>query len=351
MKKTALFLALGSTLFVANSAMADVSVYGRVTYNMLKDDTSKDVYFGRHEFAESNFGFKGTFDYGNLKFGAQLEVGLDEGVSNILHAEGNSRTRIQELSVSGSFGKVKLGTGAGITWIISDVDQSGTWWSDPLGMSSRFGASRRGPSGESQTPFVQTQSIFNERIVYESPTFFEGAKFYAQMSEASGYEVAIKYVANGWRVNVWNVDYGDVDRNLDPDETLVEDPQANIDENGTAGFFGATDGRGVLAGYKHSSGVNFTATYGEADQVDDSKREFINWKLGYTKDKHAVSISMGNYSSEDGSGVSGPDHTRTTLAYNFKPLAGVQLWAQATKGDTDDQESFNALVLGGLVKF
>ncbi|MDO6507398.1 porin [Colwellia sp. 4_MG-2023] len=343
MKKTALFLAIGSSLLVTNSAIADVSVYGRITYNMLKDDTSKDVYFGRHEFAESNFGLKGTFDYGNVKFGAQLEVGLDEGVSNVLHTEGNSRTRIQELSIAGDFGKVKLGTGAGITWIISDVDQSGTWWSDPLGMSQRFGASRRGPAAESQTPLVQAQSIFNERIIYESPTFLDGAKFYAQMSEASGYEVAIKYVANGWRVNIWNVDYGDVDRD--------DDPQANIDENTTAGFLGATEGRGILAGYKHSSGVNFTATYGTADQVDDSTREYLNWKLGYTKDKHAVSISMGNYSSEDAAGVSGADHTRTTLAYNFKPLAGVQLWAQATKGDTDDQESFNALVLGGLVKF
>lgn len=343
MKKTTLLLALGASLLTANSAMADVSVYGRVTYNAIKDDSSKDLYFGRHEFAESSFGLKGTVDYGNLTFGAQLEVGLDEGVSNILHSEGNSRTRIQEISVAGDFGKVKLGTGAAITWVISDVDQSGTWFSDPLGMSQRFGASRRGPGGESQTPFVQAQSIFNERITYESPKFLDGAKFYAQVNEANGYEVAIKYVANGWRVNVWNVDYGNVDRD--------EDPQANIDENGSNGFFGATEGRGVLAGYKHSSGVNFTATYGSADQVDDSKREFVNWKLGYTKNKHAVSISMGNYSSEDAAGVSGADHTRTTLAYNFKPVSGVQLWAQATKGDTDEQETFNALVLGGMVKF
>lgn len=343
MKKTTLLLAISAALLTANSAMADVSVYGRVTYNMLSDDTSKDVYFGRHEFAESNFGFKGTVDYGNVTFGAQLEVGLDEGVSNILHSEGNSRTRIQEFSVAGAFGKVKLGTGAAITWVISDVDQSGTWFSDPLGMSSRFGASRRGPGAESQTPFVQAQSIFNERITYESPKFLDGAKFYAQVNEANGYEVAIKYVANGWRVNVWNVDFGDVDRD--------EDPQANIDENGSAGFFGATEGRGILAGYKHSSGVNFTATYGSADQVDESEREFVNWKLGYTKKKHAVSVSMGNYSSEDAAGISGADHTRTTLAYNYKPVGGVQLWAQATTGDTDEQESFNALVLGGMVKF
>lgn len=344
MKKTTIAVIIGASLLTTNAAMADVSVYGRISYNMLSDDTSKDVYFGRHEFAESNFGFKATKEYGNLKFGAQLEIGLDEGVSNLLQNDSNSRTRIQELSIAGDFGKVKLGTGAAITWIISDVDQSGTWFSDPLGVSQRFGSTRRGPSGQSQTPFVQAHSIFNERIVYESPKFLDGAKFYAQLNEANGYEVAIKYVANGWRLNAWTVDYGNVDND--------SDTQANIDGNsGTSGFFGATESRGVLAGYKHSSGVNFTATYGSADQVDNSERSFANWKLGYTKNKHAVSISMGNYSSEDAAGVSGADHTRTTVAYNFKPIAGVQLWVQATEGDTDGQDSFDALAVGGLVKF
>ncbi len=343
MNKTTLVLALGVSLLSALPAMADVTVYGRATYNMLSDDTSDDIYYGRHEFAETNFGLKGSMDYENLKFGAQLEIGLDEGVSNILHNEGNSRTRVQELWVSGDFGKVKLGTGNSVTYIVSDLDQSGTWLSDPLGMSQRFGATRRGPSGDSQTPFVQTQSIFSERILYESPKLLGGAKFYAQLSEASGYEMAIKYVANGWRINVWSVDYGDVDRD--------EDPQANIDENGSNGFFGAEDGHGILAGYKHSSGVNFTATYGKADQVNGGQREFANWKLGYTKGKHAVSVSMGNYSSEDAVGISGPDHKRTTLAYNFKPVGGVQLWAQATTSDTDDQDEFNAFTLGGMIKF
>lgn len=343
MKKLPIVLALGAAMLTANSAMADVSAYGRVTYNMLSDDTSDEIYFGRHEFAESSFGLKGSVDYGNLTIGAQLEVGLNEGVSNILQNGNNSRTRIQEFSIAGDFGKVKLGTGAAITWVISDVDQSGTWFSDPLGMSQRFGSTRRGPGGESQTPFVQAQSIFNERIVYESPKFLDGAKFYAQLNEANGYELAIKYVANGWRVNAWTVDYGNVDNDADP--------QQDIDGNGSSGFFGATESRGILAGYKHSSGVNFTATYGNADQIDNSERSFANWKLGYTKNKHAVSISMGNYSSEDAAGVSGPDHTRTTVAYNFKPVAGVQLWVQATDGDTDAQDSFNALAVGGMVKF
>jgi len=344
MNKLTMALALGASLLTANSAMADVSVYGRVTYNLISDDTSKGVYFGRHEFAETNFGFKGTMDYGNLQFGAQLEVGLNEGVSNLLQNGSNSRTRIQEFSVAGDFGKVKLGTGHAITWVISDVDQSGTWASDPLGMSQRFGATRRGPSGESQTPFVQSQSIFNERIVYESPKLGDGTKFYAQINEANGYEIAIKYVANGWRVNVWNVDYGNVDNDADP--------QQNIDGNaGTAGFFGATDSTGILAGYKHSSGVNFTATYGTVDQVDESERSFANWKLGYTKNKHAVSISMGNYSEDNATGSSLADHTRTTLAYNFKPIPGIQLWVQGTKGDTDHQDSFTAFAVGGMVKF
>jgi hypothetical protein len=345
MNKITIALTLATTIVSALPALADTDVkaYGRVTYNMIQDDTSDDIYFGRHEFAESNFGLKGAIDYGNIKFGAQLEIGLDEGVSSILHAQGNSRTRIQEFWVAGNFGKIKMGTGVGITWVISDVDQSGTWLSDPLGMSQRFGATRRGPGGESQTPFVQVQSIFNERIVYESPKFLTDAKFYAQVGEAGSYEMAIKYVANGWRMNIWNVDYGDIDRD--------EDPQANIDGHTTNGFFGAEDGRGILAGYKHSSGLNFTATYGIAKQVTGGERSLANWKLGYTKDKHAVSLGMGKYSGEDAVGIENPDHTRTTVAYNFKPIARVQLWAQMTQGDTDNQEEFTAVSLGGMIKF
>ncbi|ABG40812.1 hypothetical protein Patl_2295 [Paraglaciecola sp. T6c] len=343
MKKSMLALAMLSPLVASQSAQAEVTAYGRVLYDIVKDDTSDDLYFGRHEFAESTIGVKGSVEYNELTFGAQVEIGLDEGVSNILHDGTNSRNRIQEIWVQGKFGKVKMGTGASITWIVSDVDQSGTWWSDPLGMSQRFGSTRRGPVGESQTPFVQTQSIFSERIVYESPTFLDGAKFYAQYGEDSSYEMAIKYAANGWRVNAWSTDFGDADND--------EDPQANIDGNSTAGFLGAESGYGILAGYLHDSGVNFSATYGVADQVDGGDRDFLNWKLGYTQGKHAVSYSMGNYASEDAAGIEGPDHTRTTVAYHFSPVGGVSFWVQATKGDTDEEESFNAFALGGMVRF
>lgn len=338
-------ITIGTLLFAALPvfSQADVSVYGRVIYNMIKDDTSDDLYFGRHEFAESNFGLKASMDYGNVKFGAQIEVGLDEGVSNLLHTDSNSRTRIQEIWVDSAFGKIKMGTGESITWIVGDVDQSGTWLSDPLGQSQRFGATRRGPSGESQTPLIQSQSIFNERMVYESPKFLGGAKFYAQLGEAGSYETAIKYLANGWRINVWGADYGDTDRD--------DDIQANVDGNATGGFLGAERGYGVLAGYKHTSGVNFTATYGASELIDGGENELANWKLGYTRGKHAVSVSMGNYMSEDDAGIEGADHTRTTLAYNFKPLGGIQLWAQTTLGETDDQEDFNSTALGGMIKF
>ncbi|MFT6414550.1 MAG: hypothetical protein ACJASI_002685 [Glaciecola sp.] len=343
MKKTLIAIATLSSLLVVPTASAEVTAYGRVIYNIVSDDTSDDLYFGRHEFAESTIGIKGYYDYEGLTIGAQVEIGLDEGVSNLLQNDSNARNRIQEIWVAGKFGKLKVGTGAAITWVVSDVDQSGTWWSDPLGMSQRFGSTRRGPGAQSQTPFVQTQSIFNERISYESPSFLDGAKFYAQLNEDSGYEFAIKYLANGWRVNAWTVDYGDADNDADP--------QANIDGNGSLGFFGSESGRGVLAGYKHSSGVNFTGTYGQADQLNGSERDFLNWKLGYTQGKHAVSVSMGNYNSEDASGVSGPEHNRTTLAYHFVPVGGVRVWVQATEGDTEGQNSFNAFALGGMVKF
>lgn len=334
-------LTLGMT--AATTAVADVTVYGRVLYNAVSDDTSDDLYFGRHEFAESNFGIKGTKKVGDLVYGGQVELGLNEGVSSLLQNGSNSRNRIQQMWIQSAQGKLLLGTGPSITWVISDVDQSGTWLADPLGMSARFGATRRGPSGQSQTPFVQGQSIFNERLRYESPEFLGGAKLYAQLNEDSGTEVAIKYVANGWRFNVWSVDHGEGDNDADP--------QQNVDGFTTSGFFGAEKGSGALLGYKHSSGFNLTGTTVNADQLAGGDRSLVAVKLGYTKDKHAVSYNIGEYSSENAAGVEGPDHTRSSLAYVYSPTGGVKLWSAFTTGDTDQQDSFNSVAFGGMIKF
>ncbi len=344
-KLIACAVVLATTLPVqVTKAESDVTAYGRVTYNIINDDTSDDTFFGRHEFAESTIGFKASHSLGKLTIGANIEFGLNEGVSNILQTGSNARNRIQEFSLSGSFGTVKLGTGPSVTWVVSDVDQSGTWFSDPLGGNARFGATRRGPSGQSQTPFVQATSLFLERLRYDSPKLWGGATLHAQVGEDSSSEVAFKYSAdNGIRFNVWAVDYGDGDND--------DNVQENIDGFTTQGFFGAEDGAGVLIGYKHSSGLNITATSLVADQFSGEERDLTAIKLGYTVGKHAFSISRGKYGVEDVDGVDGADHDRTTLAYNFKPINGVQFWAQATKGDTEGEESFDSVALGGLVKF
>jgi len=336
-------LIVSTSLLGATSAQAEITAYGRVTYNVISDDTSDDTYFGRHEFAETTIGIKGSKDWGEFTIGANVEIGLNEGVSSILQDGSNARNRIQEFSLSGKFGTVKLGTGPSITWVISDVDQSGTWFSDPLGMSARFGSTRRGPGGQSQTPFVQGQSIFNERIRYDSPKLWGGATFHAQFNEDSGSEFALKYSAkNGIRFNAWSVDHGDGDND--------DDAQQNVDGFRTSGFFGAESGAGALIGYKHDSGFNISATSVIADQLDGGERDLSAVKLGYTFGKHAVSLSRGSYGSEDAEGVNGADHDRTTFAYNFKPIGGVQFWAQATSGDTDGQSSFDSFAIGGLVK-
>lgn len=344
MKAKLITLAIAATpLLGMGTAQAEITAYGRVTYNLISDDTSDDTYFGRHEFAETTIGIKGSKDWGSLKIGANVEIGLNEGVATLLQQGSNARNRIQEFSVSGDFGTVKLGTGPSITWVISDVDQSGTWFSDPLGMSARFGSTRRGPGGESQTPFVQAQSIFNERIRYDSPKLWGGATFHAQLNEDSGTELAVKYSAkSGIRFNAWSVDHGDGDND--------EDAQQNVDGFATSGFFGAESGAGILLGYKHRSGFNISATSMTADQLAGGERDLTAIKLGYTFGKHAVSVSRGSYGSESAAGVTGADHERTTLAYNFKPVGGVQFWAQATSGDTDGQSSFDSIAIGGLVK-
>ncbi|MGH1439167.1 MAG: porin [Cellvibrionaceae bacterium] len=345
MKKSIITMTTAGIVMGAAAASADVTLYGRVLYNAIDDDTAEDLYFGRHEFAESNIGIKGSKKVGSLTIGGQVEIGLNEGVSSLLQNGSNSRNRIQEATVGGAFGKVSLGTGASATWVASDVDQSGTWVSDPLGMSQRFGATRRGPSGQSQTPFVQVQSIFSERLRYDSPKIAGGLTFHGQYGEDSSYELAAKYVGHGVRAAVWNANFGDAEG---------DGTQADIDGNGTNGFFGAESGSGLLVGYK-IIGINFTVAAGVADQVtatgdDNGERSFVNWKLGYTKGKHAVSFSQGNYESEDAAGTSGPDHTRSTVAYNYSPAKSVKMWIQITNGETDGEEEFDATALGIMVK-
>lgn len=326
MKKTLLAFVCLSVISLAPAVAQESSlkVYGRVLYNMISDDTEDDLYFGRHEFAESTFGFKGSYQHDGLEIGAQIEFGLFEGVAGL----SNSRNRIQEIYVKGNLGTVKLGTGTAVTFVIGDVDQSGTWIPDPLGPLARFGATRRGPAGQSQTPLVGSENIFNERIQYISPKLFGHSTLLAQISENGGYEVGMKFLKNGWRGTAWAVDNGDA-----------------------PGVGGAEESYGALLGYLHSSGLNLNVSFGDADREDGSHGDYINWKVGYNKGKHAVSFSTGSYETEDAAGASLPDHTRNTVSYVYSVMGGVKVWLQATHGDTDGEESFNAYAFGGMVSF
>lgn len=334
MKKSIITMTTAGIVMGAAAASADVTLYGRVLYNAVSDDSADKVYFGRHEFAESNVGIKGSKKVGALTFGGQVELGLGEGVG------GAQRNRIQQATLGGGFGKLTLGTGPSASWVASDVDQSGTWVSDPLGMSQRFGATRRGPAGQSQTPFVPTQSIFTERLRYDSPKIAGGLTFHGQIGQGSSAELVAKYSGHGFRAVAWATNFGDEDDILSGQDTFGD--------SGTAGFAGAESGSGVLLGYK-IVGVNFTVTAGESQQYDDDESSFVNWKLGYTTGKHAVSLSQGNYEVEAG-GVDQDDHTRTTVAYAYSPAKSVKLWVQHTNGETDNQDEFDATALGIMVK-
>ena len=46
MRKSTLAVVIGTGMLTATPALADVTAYGRVTYNVINDDTSKDTYFG-----------------------------------------------------------------------------------------------------------------------------------------------------------------------------------------------------------------------------------------------------------------------------------------------------------------
>lgn len=336
MKKTTLSLAVAITSLSLAAPIAhagDVTAYGRVLYNLVDDDNSDDLQFQRHQFAESTIGVKANHKVNDITYGAQVEIGLQEGVA----AQNNGRNRIQQLSIKKEgIGAAYLGTGPTITWVISDVDQSGTWIADPLGVSSRFGATRAGAA--SVTPFTRGQTIFSERLRLDSAKLFDGLTLHAQLGESGSYEFAAKYLANGIRANAWYVDNGE-------------------DDTGAGVFGDAEASGGFLVGYKHSSGINITGTHvitdllnTPSDPNDGGEKQLTAIKIGYTKGKHAVSFNNGEYTGEDADGVDDADHSRRTLSYVFSPTGGVKLWVQSTSTDTDGADSDTAFAIGGMVK-
>jgi len=336
MKKQTLPIAIAlASVLSAPTQAGSAKAYGLLTYNALVDDKADAVRFTRHGFAETRLGIKASHE-GQYTYGAQIEFGLAEGLAG--YGNPSTRNRIQELYISGDFGKVRLGSGNSVTFVISDVDSSGTWIADPLGSLAAAGAT--GSLGQNSTDdtsndgtgatstLIAATTAFSERIRYDSPKLGKGLVLSAQIGEAKGYEVSAKYNADGLKVSAWHINVGD--------------PANPGNDN--------SEGLGILLGYKFTNGFNVNGTHMVADnKAADAETTKTAIKLGYIQGKHAVSLSNGVNEKETG-GVTGAEHTRTTVSYVYSPVKAVKLWAQATQGETDNLDDTSAFAIGGMVK-
>lgn len=320
MKIKQLSLALLAASAMASAMSAHAGVYGRVTYNAVTGDTSNDdVQFQRHEFAESIIGVKGKADLvGGLTIGANVQYGLGEGLST--GAESNqgtlgnaeTRTRIQEFYVSGAWGKLTLGQGVGVSYLMDSIDTSGTWLADPSGWLFVAGSGSASHRAAGTLTVAPTSTLFHERIRYDSPKLGGVATVAIQVGENGGTEVGIKGKYNGFRFAAFS--------------------------NSDDAQFG--DSSGIALGYKHGSGFSISGTSGTTSE-GRGEVDVTTLKLGYATGKHAFSVQT--YEHEDRSEAE-------SLAYVYSAAKGIKLWARAVNSENAAGEDASTIAVGGMVK-
>lgn len=327
MKLKKLSLSLLAIAAVASVMPAQAGVYGRVTYNVVTGDTSNDdVQFQRHEFAESIIGVKGKADLiSGLTIGGNVQYGLGEGLS-ITAADtdealgtsqgtlGNSetRTRIQEIYLSGSFGKVSFGQGTGVSYLYDSIDASGTWLADPSGWLFVAGAGSASHRAAGTLSVAPTSTLFHERLRYDSPKIGGIATISAQLGENGGTEIGVKGAVAGVKFGAFS--------------------------NSDDAQFGNSSG--IILGYKHSSGFSITGTSGT---TSDGRGELdvTTLKLGYATGKHAVSVQSYEHDTRS---------EAESIAYMYSAAKGIRLWARAVNSENAAGESASTIALGGMVK-
>ena len=288
MKKT---LAVAAVLAAfAGSAMADVTVYGKVDaglgYTNVDGDSAWQMKSGGA--GASRFGFKGSEKIGGMTVGFVYETGLtmDDGRTNAKDDENKDRmwTRVAQLYVKGAYGELGLGYFGAL--------ESATGPYDVAGGLSAMGTGYFGIGDHSYVMNYRSGLRLENGVAYKAPTF-AGVTVTAQVgtleNKASAdyeysdesdmyYGVAAKYAA------------GDFGAGLVVSKVMVKDSGAE-DLNVTAGVnynFGVAkaflaanyyaadndqDEQGFVAGFTMplvGGELQAQAGYGEKDSGTDT---------------------------------------------------------------------------------
>jgi hypothetical protein len=335
MKKTLLAVALTAA---SMTAMADTTLSGQVGYivGSLEDLNNNDgLTVGQTGTSESRFRILSSTDAINgITYATNLEFGLGAAGTT-----GNVQVtrRVEEITASGSFGKLSVGHGSQASDGVGGLDFSGT------GMI--WETSGYQPGGVFSDAGFADAGTRLERIRYDSPSFGP-VSFAASLDDGnqgdagtvgtdaiakdeSSFHVSIKLPAVQARVGV---------RNKDAKNTDVM----------------AFDIAGELA--------NFTAAahYVQSEQGvgNTEDEEQVRLILGYKMGAYNFSVNIQEVTEDAvGGGNKVTDITSVGAGLTFAPTKGVELYAGVTQFDNDVtqaagvDDSATGVILGGKFKF
>ena len=284
---------------------ADVTLYAQANLGLLFADNGTDSLASivDNDAGASRFGVLANVDLTPaFRVGAHIEYELQYNPSNEVDLMGNdhivpesARERHLSIFARGTWGKVSVGRGDGAANGNLQRDLSGTAlisFADP----ERVGGSIRFQETNSTTALAIAESIRDQdfehrytRLRYDAPKFGSLATSvsYGRKGGNNVYEIGIR-IGSEYELGKMRAAAGYSFEDQDDGSTAGTIAGNNITAGGSFSFLA-------------NSGLNFTLAYSiETDQDPqnpDSKYGMA--KLGYKRDKHAVSVSYMQHNDRD----------------------------------------------------
>jgi len=323
MKKTLLCSSIAAAIAVvtAPAALAGVEVSGQVNAALLFGGDIKDPEIVDNSGSGSRVRFKASKEVGGAKFYTRYEFQAQENSSFSADGGESFDTRYAEVGISGNFGKLSLGKGDGAsnataeaTYYVTGNVLGGT----PLSYFNNIGTLNRDNDANVGWTYFDGFSR-NSRLRYDSPSF-SGLSFAASLNSGDRTEIAARY-------------RGDLGF-----------AKATLFAGSADSANGENDRTMLSGGLLFPIGFNVSFSMSDRTQAEGPDLESQLFTIGYKVGKWAISADKGE------SGVDGENEI-TSIGFTYRPVKGVELYANNSSYDNGDGSSLSASFVGSRFKF
>lgn len=310
MKKTLIASAIAAVA-VAPMAHAEVKISGQVHQAVILSSDLDDINIVDNNHSGSRFRFVASKEVGSLKIGTRYELQAVDNNSTTGEDALIQEVRVSDVYVSGAFGKLGIGKGAGAAdgtfeshgllghYLAQDL----TWLAVNSSLNEGNKIAYRSVDGLSR----------QNRIRYDSPNF-GGFKFKFSLDNGGKTEVAGAY--NG---------------KIGGGKLRVRAGVTSADDD-------AQSRTSYSAAYKTGFGLGVAASYGENDTGFDS-----NWlNLTYQIGKVTLSYGTGDDSN---------DNEMNVIGAIYNPVKGVNVYLNTVSATNADGAEPDATYLGFRAQF